>query len=232
MLAFLCLVWTVFAYIVAKYLFKKYGYFWLNPIITVSTVTIVLMLRLGISYDTYRQDTDWIPKLIAPATVAFAVPIYEYRRLIAKNIGVLSISIFVGMFVGVVSAYMCAKLFDFDQTLTHSMMARSISTPFAIDLAEQIHGSSSLVTLFTLMTGSTGIVIGDMVLAISRIRFHLANGVAFGNSSHGFGTARATQRHESEGVIASLTMILAGLFMVFAGSSLVKLVDFLGGFFL
>ncbi|MGP5216282.1 MULTISPECIES: LrgB family protein, partial [Psychrobacter] len=36
-----------------------------------------------------------------------------------------------------------------------------------------------------------------------------------------FGTARASQRNEDEGVIASLTMILAGLFMVFLGPSLI-----------
>lgn len=47
--------------------------------------------------------------------------------------------------------------------------------------------------------------------------------VALGNASHGFGTARASQRHESEGVIASLTMVLAGLFMVFFGPALIHL---------
>ncbi|MGP5313771.1 LrgB family protein, partial [Psychrobacter faecalis] len=50
---------------------------------------------------------------------------------------------------------------------------------------------------------------------------HLANGIAFGNASHGLGTARASQRNEDEGVIASLTMVLAGLFMVFLGPSLI-----------
>ena len=100
-------------------------------------------------------------------------------------------------------------------------MARSISTPFALDLSEKIHGSSSLVSLFTLITGMVGMILGDMILTFFRIRSHLANGIAFGNASHGFGTARASQRNEDEGVIASLTMILAGLFMIFLGPSLI-----------
>ena len=67
-------------------------------------------------------------------------------------------------------------------------------------------------------------IFGDLFLAFTRIRFHTANGVAFGNAAHGFGTSRAGQRHETEGVMASLTMILAGLFMVLFGPTMVHLV--------
>ena len=223
-LSIACLIWTLFAYAIAKKVYRRYQKFWLNPAIIVSAVTILLMIVLGISYATYWQDTAWIVKLLAPATVAFAIPIYEYRRLIARYASVLATSIVVGMVVGVVTAYGCAKLFHFDKTITSSLMARSISTPFALDLADKIHGSAALVSLFTLITGVVGMVLGDMILAFSRIRFHMANGVAFGNASHGFGTARASQRDESEGVIASLSMILAGLFMVFFGPALIHLV--------
>lgn len=223
-LSIVCLVWTLFAYVIAKKLYQRYQKIWLNPAITVSAVTICLMIVLGISYATYWQDTAWIVKLLGPATVAFAIPIYEYRHLIARYAGVLGVSIVVGMVVGVVTVYGCAKIFHFDDTLTYSLMARSISTPFAIALADKIHGSAELVSLFTLITGLVGMVLGDMILAFSRIRFHMANGVAFGNSAHGFGTARASQRDEGEGVIASLSMILAGLFMVFCGPFLIHLV--------
>ena len=65
-------------------------------------------------------------------------------------------------------------------------------------------------------------IFGDLLLAFTRIRFRTANGVAFGNAAHGFGTSRAGQRHETEGVMASLTMILAGLFMVLFGPTMVS----------
>lgn len=218
-----CLIWTILAYVLAKRVYARFPKFWLNPAITVATVTIVLMIVLGISYQTYFADTAWIVELLGPATVAFAIPIYQYRQLIYRYAAVLAVSIVVGMLVGIASIMLFASVFKFDATLTYSLMARSISTPFAIDLAQQIHGSAALVSLFTLITGVVGMVIGDMVLAWSKIRFHLAHGVALGNASHGFGTARASQRHESEGVIASLTMVLAGLFMVFFGPTLIHL---------
>ena len=50
-----------------------------------------------------------------------------------------------------------------------------------------------------------------------------------GQVERSFGTSRAGQRHETEGVMASLTMILAGLFMVIIGPSMVHLVVWLMG---
>jgi Putative effector of murein hydrolase len=96
-------------------------------------------------------------------------------------------------------------------------MARSISTPFAMILAEDIHGSAALVSLFTVITGLVGMICGDAILAFTKIRSAVANGAAFGNAAHGFGTARAQQRNSEEGVIASLTMVIAGILMVLVG---------------
>lgn len=214
MLALLCLLWTFIAYIAAKKWYIRHPKVWFSPAITVPTLTIILMLLLGISYQTYAQDTQWIVQLLGPATVAFAVPIYHYRQLIKKHLWVLSLAIVVGMTVGVGSAYAMAQLFHFDSEITNSLLARSISTPFAIILAQDIHGSTTLVSLFTVITGLFGMIFGDFILALTGIRSSIANGAAFGNAAHGFGTARAQQRDNEEGVIASLTMVIAGIFMV------------------
>ncbi|WP_332604930.1 LrgB family protein [Acinetobacter sp. ESBL14] len=217
MWSIVCLIWTLLAYIVAKRIYQKYPQLWLSPAISVPVVTILLMAIFGISYQTYAQDTQWIVNLLGPATVAFAVPIYRYRETIRKNLGVLSIAIVVGMSVGVISAYEMAKLFHFSPEVTQSLMARSISTPFAMILAEDIHGSAALVSLFTVITGLVGMICGDAILAITKIRSNVANGAALGNAAHGFGTVRAQQRNSEEGVIASLTMVIAGILMVLVG---------------
>jgi putative effector of murein hydrolase len=47
----------------------------------------------------------------------------------------------------VMSAYEMAQWFHFSPEVTNSLMARSISTPFAMILAEDIHGSAALVSL-------------------------------------------------------------------------------------
>ena len=227
--AFLCLVWSVFSYFVVKKIYRKKPMMILSPVVTVSVSTILLMTLLGISYDSYHKYTQGIVFLLGPVTVAFAVPIYENREVVRRQLPVLSVAIVVGMFVGVSSAFLMAHLFHFDREVTNSLMARSISTPFAVVFAGEINGSAALVSLFTIITGFIGMIFGDLILAFSRIRFHAASGAAFGNADHGFGTSRAAQRDETEGVMASLTMILAGLFMVLIGPSMVRLVLWLLG---
>lgn len=225
--ALLCLVWTCFAYVMAKKIYRRKPLMIFSPVVTVSVSTIILLVVTGISYDTYHKYTQGIVFLLTPVTVAFAIPIYENREVIKRQIPILSISIAVGMFVGVVSAFVMAHLFHFSDEVTNSLMARSVSTPFAVVLAGEIHGSASLVSLFTIITGFIGMIFGDLFLALTRVKFHTANGVALGNAAHGFGTSRAVQRHETEGVMASLTMILAGLFMVILGPSMVHFVVWL-----
>ena len=52
--ALACFAWTCFAYFVAKKIYCKKPLMIFSPVVTVSVSTIVLMLLLGISYDTYH----------------------------------------------------------------------------------------------------------------------------------------------------------------------------------
>ena len=105
-LALICLLWTLLAYYLARKIHAKKPLMILSPVVTVSVSTILLMALLHISYDTYHQYTQGIVFLLGPVTVAFAVPIYENREVIRRQLPVLSVSIIVGMFVGVVSAFL------------------------------------------------------------------------------------------------------------------------------
>lgn len=222
-----CFIWTIVLYTLAKKCYRAKPIMLLSPAITFSVITIAVMQWLNISYADYNQYTRYISGLLGPATVAFAIPIYQYREVMKRQLPILLAAIIVGMSVGVGSAYLMARLFHFNHEVTYSLMARSVSTPFAIELADKIHGSAALVSVFTIITGLAGMLFGDITLAFSRSRLHLANGAAFGNAAHGFGTSRAIQRNADEGVVASLTMILAGLFMVLVGPMLVRFIVWL-----
>lgn len=116
------------------------------------------------------------------------------------------------MIAGVISAFYLAKLFSFNEETTCSLMARSISTPFAMELTSNIGGSVELMILFTMITGIAGVAIADMILIALKLNLRFVQGAALGNSAHGFGTSKAFMRHREEGVVACLTMVLAGVF--------------------
>ncbi|NNH76546.1 LrgB family protein [Acinetobacter sp. ANC 5380] len=224
LVAILCFVGTFIGYILSKKLHKKYPYMLLAPGIFVPFIIMVLMVIFNISYDTYMMENKWIIWMLGPATIAFAIPIYEYRKVIKEHVLSISLGIVVGMIAGVMSAFYLAKLFSFNQETTYSLMARSISTPFAMELTSNIGGSVELVILFTMITGIAGVAIADMILLALKLNSRFAQGAALGNSAHGFGTSKAFMRHREEGVVACLTMVLAGVFMVLLGPSIIHLV--------
>ncbi|NNH86528.1 LrgB family protein [Acinetobacter terrae] len=224
LIAILCFIGTFIGYILSKKLHKKYPYMLLAPGIFVPFIIMVLMVIFNVSYDTYMMENKWIIWMLGPATIAFAIPIYEYRKVIKEHVLSMSLGIVVGMIAGVMSAFYLAKLFSFNQETTYSLMARSISTPFAMELTSNIGGSVELVILFTMITGIAGVAMADMILLGLKLNSRFAQGASLGNSAHGFGTSKAFMRHREEGVVACLTMVLAGVFMVLLGPSIIHLV--------
>lgn len=194
----------------------------LAPGIFVPFIIIVFMLMFHVSYETYMIESQWIIWMLGPATIAFAIPIYEYRQVIKEHALAISLGIIIGMFAGVVSSFYLAKLFSFNPETSYSLMARSISTPFAMELTSNIGGSVELVILFTMITGIVGVAMGDLILLGLKLNSRFAQGASLGNSAHGFGTSKAFMRHREEGVVACLTMVLAGIFMVLFGPMMIQ----------
>lgn len=221
-LGLFCLCWTLGLYALCKRLYRRWSHLWLTPALVVPALTVALLLITGIPYSIYQLDTRWVLWLLGPATVAFAVPIYQYRGIIRRHWLALAIGVVAGMAMALLSAWLLARGLHFDETLSRSLLVRSISTPFALALSDHVGGSRQIVAILTVITGLVGMFVGDAVLALLRLRSTVAQGAAFGASAHGFGTARARERHDEEGVVASLTMVIAGVVMVLIGPPLVN----------
>jgi putative effector of murein hydrolase len=57
----------------------------LMPIIATPMVLITLALLTHVSYPQYYAQTHWLVWLLGPTTVAFALPLYENRKLLRKH---------------------------------------------------------------------------------------------------------------------------------------------------
>ncbi len=193
----------------------------LAPGIAVPLILIILLYVLQVKYQQYMQFNQGLVWMIGPTTVAFALPIYEYKHILTKHFISISLGIIFGMLSGVLSSYALAQYFSLDRTLTLSLMTRSISTPFAMELANQINGSIELSILFTMLTGIAAVLVANLVFGLINLKNNVAQGAALGNAGHGFGTVKAFLRHTDEGVAACLCMILSGILMVFVGPYLI-----------
>jgi len=209
-----CFVLTVALYFASKALYARFRSPWLTPLLAVPAVLASIVVIARIPYAVYFQDTRWLMWLLGPATVAFAVPIYEYRELLKRHWISLTVGVTVGIVVAVGGSLALSKLLHLSPELQRSLMTRSVSTPFALAVSDKIHAPKDLTALFVIATGVCGMLFGEIVLALVPLRTRLARGALFGAAAHGVGTAKARELGSEEGVVASLTMMIAGVVMV------------------
>lgn len=212
--AFFWSVITISLYFIVKRLYRRWAFWWLMPIALTPILVGSIILLLHVSYFDYFRSTKWLALLLGPATVAFAIPIYEQRVLIRKHWPVLLIGVIVGSVTAILTSWGLAILLGFDENLRLSLLPRSISTPFAIEVSRGIGGTPDLTAIFVIITGILGAVLGEFIL--TRLSFHsaLARGTLLGIGAHAAGTAQAQKIGSTEGAIASLAMILVGLLNV------------------
>jgi predicted murein hydrolase (TIGR00659 family) len=215
-----CFVLTVALYFAAKHLYARFKRPWLTPLLAVPAVLAIIVVMARIPYPVYFADTRWLMWLLGPATVAFAVPIYEYRELIRRHWISLTVGVTVGILVAVGGSLALAKLLHLSPELQRSLATRSVSTPFALAVSDKIHAPKDLTALFVIATGVCGMLFGEIVLALVPLRTRLARGALFGAAAHGVGTAKARELGSEEGVVASLTMMIAGVVMVLLAPAL------------
>lgn len=213
-LSVLCLVITLVLYFANKRLYRRFRKLLLMPLV-LTPVLLVLMLVFGhISYQNYMGEAHWLLWLLGPATIAFAVPVYDNLAIIKRHWMSLSAGVITATVVAVTSSVWLARLFTLSDEIQRSLAVRSITTPFALAAAKSLGGQPELVALFVVVTGVFGMAIGDVLFLRLSIREGMAKGAGFGAASHGAGTARSYELGPQEGVVASLVMMLSGVVMV------------------
>ncbi len=202
---------TLLVFRAARRLHRRFPRPWLAPLAVTPVVVGLVIVATGTSYRGYFAGTSWLVWMLGPATVAFAVPIYEQRALIRAHWPVLLVAMLAGSATAMVTSWWLATWLGLDDSLRLSLLPRSISTPFAMEVSRSFGGVPSLTAVFVVITGLLGSLLGDVLIAATRTRPALARGAMFGIGAHAIGTARAVQIGPSEGAIAGLTMVLTGL---------------------
>ena len=206
-LSVLCLVITLGIYFANKRLYRRFRKLPLMPLV-LTPALLVLMLVFGhISWQNYIGESHWLLWLLGPATIAFAVPVYDNLAVIKRHWMSLTAGVVTATLVAVTSSVWLARLFMLPDEIQRSLAVRSVTTPFALAAAEPLGGQPDLVALFLRLS----------------IREGMAKGAGFGAASHGAGTARSYELGQQEGVVASLVMMLSGVVMVLVAPLVARL---------
>jgi putative effector of murein hydrolase len=210
----LFLLLTLGLFYVNQALHRRFRHVLLTPAITTSAILIAVLELSSTPFPLYFGDTRWLPWLLGPATVAFALPIYQYRELVKRHWLALSLGSVAGIAASLGSTLLLDRALGLQGSTAHSLLARSVSTPFALEVTRHLGGSTQLTGVFVVVTGLFGVVLGQALLALLPLRMRIAKGAPFGAAAHGFGLSAARMIGPQEGAVASLTMIFSGILMV------------------
>lgn len=205
---------TSFIYYVSKRIYRKWPIFLFSPLLICPIVIVACLLSFHINYVTYNEGAQYLSKLLGPATVAFAVPIYKHLKLIIQNLRIIFISLFVGVVIAFSSSYLLAVLFHLQKDLVSSIVPRSITTPIAMDISILLDGEPTLTAIFVIITGLSGSLLGPFIIRLLRIQSAASKGLMLGMGAHGAGTSAAFSIGELEGSYSSVAMILAALISI------------------
>ena len=203
---------TLLAYLGGDWLHRKANYSAIvNPVLIAVLALVGLLWLTGTDYATYFQGAQFVHFLLGPATVALAVPLYRNVQRLKEAALPLGVALILGSLTASLSAVGIAWLLGATEDTLLSLAPKSVTTPVAMGVAEQIGGLPSLTAVLVILTGIIGATLGTLTLNALRIRDWRARGFAVGVASHGIGTARAFQLNEVAGAFASLALGLNGL---------------------
>jgi len=159
----------------------------------------------------FGQPSLYIHFLLGPATVALAVPMHSALGSIRRNAHAILPAVLAGAVTAAGSAMLVARALGGSREVVLSLAPKSVTTPIAMGVAEQIGGNPSLATVFVLLTGLLGIMLGPPLLRLARVTDWRARGLAAGTAAHGLATARILLLNETAGAYGGLAIGLNGV---------------------
>ncbi|SQB25588.1 Inner membrane protein yohK [Citrobacter koseri] len=84
-LSVLCLVITLGIYFVNKRLYRRFRKLPLMPLVLTPALLVLILVFGHISWQNYIGESHWLLWLLGPATIAFAVPVYDNLAIIKRH---------------------------------------------------------------------------------------------------------------------------------------------------
>jgi len=212
MINFLYLPLTIGLFIAVKYCQQRFSVSWLNPVLITLIILVIALLSLGIPFNEYNQYSGWLSELLEPAVVALGVPLYKQLHQIKKELPRITITIFIAALIAISSTVVMALLIGASPEIAASLAPKSVTTPIAVLISEQVAGEPAITAIAVLITGLVGAVLGMPLLKLCGVHSSKAQGIAMGTACHALGTARIAEEGHQQGAYGALALVLSATF--------------------
>jgi len=197
-----------------------------NPILLSIIMLAALLLLTGTPYRAYFTGAQYVHFLLGPATVALAVPMYANLPAIKRNFFAIAVSLCAGSIAAAASAMLIARALGAPKLVVISLGPKSVTTPIAMGISQDLGGSPSLTAVFVLITGMFGTLICTGVFRLTRVKDWRAQGLAAGTAAHGMATSHMLMLNQTAGAFGGLAIGLNGVVTSFVVPLLVQIFGF------
>ena len=202
---------TLAVYQLAVIAYERTRWIFLQPVLFSMVVLVALLLLSGLDYGEYSASVSPLILLLGPSTVALAVPLYLNLRRIRQLLVPILVTLLVAGVFATVSGVLLAWLLGAERLVLMTLAPKSVTSPIAMLVADEIGGVAALAAVFVMITGVLGAMFGPALLDLCRVSHPAARGMAMGMTAHAVGTSRALQESEECGAFSALAMSLMGL---------------------
>lgn len=185
-----------------------------NPLIIAIVLIVGILLIFDIPYDIYNVGGALINMFLAPATACLAVAIYTKIDILKQYWLPILVGCTVGSAASMGSIYVMCKLFGLDQSMTVSLLPKSVTTPIAVSISEPGGGVVPITVVAVIFTGILGSICAPMLIKLFHVSDSVAAGLAIGACSHAVGTSKAIEIGEIEGAMSGLAIGICGIITV------------------
>ena len=205
---------SIFVYAFFVLLQKKLHSPLLNPLMWTVAAVIAILLLFHIPLENYQKGGDIIGMFLAPATAVLAVSIYNQLATLKKNLIPVVVGCFAGAVTSIGSVIVMSKLFGLDKAMQDALTPKSVTTPIAMAVSEQLDGIVPITVAAVVVTGIIGCVAAPLMIRVFFVKEPVAAGVAIGACSHALGTTKAIELSETHGAMSGIAIGLSGIMTV------------------
>lgn len=209
--ATLTIVSTIGFYQAIALLQRELNTILLQPMLITILAIIGVLSWQEISFKDYFASSWALNALLEPAVVALGFPLYQHLETIKRQWKSIVFVLFIGALIAIISSFLITIVLVGDYAIAVALSLKSVTTPIAIVIAEQLDGNVAITAFAIILAGFFGAMVGPRWLAFIKVTSPKAQGLAIGAASHAIGTSIVSKISYEHAAFASLALIVSAV---------------------
>ena len=209
-------------FIIGQGLFKiSKGFFLFQPLFFAMVTGILVLVVMAHGFNmspaafytqAYKPGGELIFWFLTPATIAFAVPLYQRNDVIKQNWAIILFSLLIGTLVSLFIITGLAKFIGLSRVGVASMLSQSATTAIALPLSTAVGGNAAVTAMACILNAVLIYALGNQFVKWFQLsKDPLGTGLGLGTAGHTVGSAFALKLGSVQGAMAAVAVVIIGL---------------------